>query len=370
MNFEFSDDALFLRDQARDFLQENCTSPVVRKVLDGEEAFAGDLWRSVAEMGWLGAAIPEEYGGVGLGYEGLCILAEELGRAVAPIPFSSSIYLAAEAILAMGTEAEKQELLPPVCDGSRIGTLALAEGFGRPSPDAVQAKVENGRLTGEKWPVPDGSIAHFAIVAARDEQGVGLYRVELQGDGVEAAALKTVDPTRDQARIVFSGAPATRIGPAGDAWAAIERVLERASILFAFEQIGGAEAALFMGRDHSLQRYAFGRPIATFQALKHKLADVYVALELARSNCYYGCWALSDGEAAVPIAAAGARVAATHAYYLASKENIQIHGGAGFTWEYDCQFFYRRSKYLALVTGGAPWWKDRLIARVEAGEAL
>jgi alkylation response protein AidB-like acyl-CoA dehydrogenase len=370
MNFEFSEDAVFLKDQVRDFLREKCDSTVVRRVLDGQEPYARQLWQEVAEMGWPGAAIPEEYGGVGLGYEGLCVLAEELGRVVAPIPFSSSIYLAAEAILMAGSESDKQELLPKVADGSLIGTFAWAEGFGHPEAESVMLEARNGSLTGMKWPVPDGSIADFAIVAAKDEHGIGLYRVDLEGQGVARTALASVDPTRNQARLEFSAAPAFRLGTNNDAWPIVQQILDRASILFAFEQVGGADAALMMARDHSLQRYAFGRPIATFQALKHKLADVYVALELARSNCYYGCWAISDGPDSVAIAAAGARVACIHAYHVASKENIQVHGGAGFTWEYNCQFYYRRSKYLALVAGGAPYWKNRLIERVEAGDAL
>lgn len=370
MNFEFSDDALLLREQAGQFLKDQCSSKVVHSVLDGTEPYARDLWSGVIDLGWLGVAIPEQYGGVGLGYEGLCVIAEELGRAVAPVPFSSSIYLAAEIILVAGTESEKRDLLPSLATGASIGTFALAEGFDRPAPEAISAHVENGQLTGVKWPVPDGAIADFTIVAARDKTGIGLYRVDLAGPGVERHSLMSVDPTRNLAKLVFAGAPAVRLGTASDTWHMIETVLNRAAILFAFEQIGGAQAALFMARDYSLQRYAFGRPIASFQAIKHKLADVYVAVELARSNAYYGAWALSGGEHAVPIAGAAARVAATHAYYVASKENIQTHGGAGFTWEFDCHLYYRRSKYLALVLGGAPYWKDRLMNHVEAGEAL
>jgi len=370
MNFEFSEDALFLRDQASDFLRDRCDSEVVRSVLDGKQAYAQDLWRSVAGMGWLGVAIPEEYGGVGLGYEGLCIVAEELGRAIAPIPFSSSVYLATEFLLTAGSEADKKELLPQLANGSRIGTFALAEGFGHPDPAGVQLRAEGGVLTGIKWPVPDGTIADFAIVAARDDAGIGLYRVDLDHPGIERRTLASVDPTRNIAKLDFASVAAVRIGSNGDAWKVIEAVLDRAAILVAFEQIGGAQAALTMARDHSLQRYAFGRPIASFQAIKHKLADVYVAVELARSNADYGAWALSGGEHAVPIAGAGARVAASHAYFVASKENIQTHGGAGFTWEFDCHLYYRRAKYLDLVLGAAPYWKNRLIDRVEAGEAL
>ena len=182
MNFDFSDDLKQLRDQARRFLAEQCAPSVVRRSLDGQETFAAGLWREMADMGWIGAAIPEEYGGAGLGYEGLCVLAEEIGRAVAPVPFSSTAYLAAEAILLAGTEAQKKEFLPRLADGSLIGCFALAEGTGNPDPRNIKARVAGGRLTGTKWPVADGGIAHIAVVAARDEAGdIALYLVDLAG---------------------------------------------------------------------------------------------------------------------------------------------------------------------------------------------
>jgi acyl-CoA dehydrogenase len=152
-------------------------------------------------------------------------------------------------------------------------------------------------------------------------------------------------------------------------WPTVQRLLERAANMLAFEQVGGADACLRMARDYALERYAFGRPIGSFQAIKHKLADVYVAIELARSNAYYGAWALSANAAELPIAAATARVSATEAFHLASKENIQTHGGIGFTWDVDCHLYYRRSKQLALAIGAAPWWKNRLVELIETRNA-
>lgn len=247
MNFDFSDDLKQLRDQARRFLSEQCTPAVVRRSLDGQETFAAPLWQAMAEMGWIGATIPEEYGGAGLGYEGLCVLAEELGRVVAPVPFASTAYLAAEAILLAGSEAQKQSWLPRFAEGTAIGCLALSEGTGNPDPDAIRARVAGGRLTGAKWPVADGSIADVAVVVARDEtNGVGLYVVDLAG--VERRELKTLDPSRDHARLAFEGVAAERLGGA-DGWATVQRLMDRAAILFAFEQVGGADAALQMARD-------------------------------------------------------------------------------------------------------------------------
>ena len=162
MNFDFSDDLKMLREQARKFLAGRCSRQVVRKVFEGGAGYDAELWAEIARMGWLGTAVPEPYGGSGVGHDGLCLLAEELGYVLAPVPFSSSIYLAAEAIMIAGSEAQKQKLLPPMIDGSRIGTVALAEGMGNPSPEHIKAKVASGHLTGTKMPVPDGEIAHFA----------------------------------------------------------------------------------------------------------------------------------------------------------------------------------------------------------------
>ncbi len=364
MNFDFSDELKLLRDQARKFLKEHCSTKAVRAVLEGKAPYDAGLWRKVAEMGWTGAAIPEEYGGAGLGYEGLCVLAEELGQALAPIPFASSVYLASEAILTSGSAAQKEAHLPALVAGEKIGCFGLAEGPGNPSPNRVKASVASGKIIGTKLPVVDGDIADIAVVAAKAEDGgIGLYLVDLNGPGVTREALKTVDPSRDQAKLVFAGAPAERLGTEG--WEAIQKLLDRAAILIAFEQVGGAEACLHMARDYALERYAFGRPIGSFQAIKHKLADVYVATELARSNAYYGAWALASDAPELSLAASAARVAATEAFHLASKENIQTHGGMGFTWEFDCHLYYRRAKQLALALGSAPYWKDRLVGELE-----
>lgn len=365
MNFDFSDELKQLRDQARRFLADKCPPAVVRRSLDGHQPFAADLWREIGAMGWVGAAIPEEYGGAGLGYEGLCILAEAMGRAVAPVPFGSTAYLAAEAILTAGTEAQRRAFLPGLADGSVIGCFALDEGNGAPSPDAIHARVVGGRLSGTKYPVADGGVAQVAVVAAVDEhRQPGLFIADLSD--VRRRSLRTLDPTRDYAALDFEGTPVqAMLG----GWGSVQRVLDRAAILFAFEQVGGAEACLEMAKAYALERYAFGRPIGSFQAIKHKLADVYVALELARSNAYYGAWALTEDAPDLPLAAATARVSATEAFHLASKENIQTHGGVGFTWAVDCHLFYRRSKQLALTIGSPPFWKDRLVDLLERRNA-
>jgi len=365
MNFDFSDDLKLLRDQARRFLREHSPPRAVRQVLEGEATYDDKLWTEISRMGWLGAAIPEEFGGAGLGYEGLCVLAEELGAALAPVPVSSSIYLAGEAILLGGSDAQKQAWLPQIASGERIGTFALAEGQGNPDPARIRATVKGGRLTGSKLPVADGEIAHLAVVVAKGPAGeVGLHLVDLTAPGVTRERLKTIDPSRNHARLVFADAAAEPLAGA-PGWGAVQTLLDRAAILVAFEQVGGAQACLDMAKTYAMERYAFGRPIGSFQAIKHKLADIYIATELARSNAYYGAWAIATDAAQLPVAAAAARVSATDAFERASKENIQTHGGMGFTWEADCHLYYRRAKLLSLSIGSPPFWKNRLIDELE-----
>jgi alkylation response protein AidB-like acyl-CoA dehydrogenase len=369
VNFDFSDDLKALREQARKFLHERCPSTAVRKILEGPEPYDKALWQEIAAMGWTGAAIPEEYGGAGLGHLGLCVLAEELGSVLAPVPFSSSVYLATEAIVAAGSEAQKKAWLPKLATGEVIGTLALAEGPGKADVRKLRTTFRNGALSGEKLPVPDGDVADIAVVAAQGERGVVLTLADLRASGVTRAAVETIDPSRSHARISFSNTPAELLGAAADGERLLRRVQDRAAVLFAFEQVGGAQRSLEMARDYALERYAFGRPIGSFQAIKHKLADVYVATELARSNAYYGAWALSRNAPELPLAAAAARVSANDAYFLAAKENIQVHGGMGYTWEFDCHLYYRRAKLLSLALGSSRLWKDRLIAQLETANA-
>ncbi len=371
MNFDFSEDQKLVQKTARDYLAAHSPLAACRRVLEGKELYDASLWKGVAEMGWLGAAIPESYGGAGLGQLELVLIAEEVGRALAPIPFSSSVYLATEALLLAGTEDQKKKYLPRLASGELIGTLAVGEGAGETDPASIQARVENGRLTGDKLPVPDGDVAGFALVLARGGDGrLTLVLADLGASGVTRTSLDSLDPSRSQAKLSFANVPVETVGSAGNGWDLVEHVLDRAAVLMAFEQIGGAERALEMTREYAMGRYAFGRPIASFQALKHRFADVYCAIELARSNAYFGAFALtSEGEAELPIAACVARVAASDAFDLAAKEMIQIHGGVGYTWEYDCHLFYRRAKLLSLELESTSAWREKLIKRIEARDA-
>jgi alkylation response protein AidB-like acyl-CoA dehydrogenase len=365
MNFEFSDELIQLRDQARRFLADRCPPAVPRRILDSSEPYAGDLWRGIAEMGWTGAAIPEEYGGVGLGRLAVCVLAEEIGRAVAPVPFSSSVYLATEAIMLFGSEQQKQDWLPKLATGEIVGTFALAERPGSSDPTKLAAAVAAGRLTGTKLAVPDGDIADIAVVAVHGGGGAWLHLVDLKSAGVTRETVATFDPTRSHARIDFAAAQAEPL-PGSSGADTVRTLLDYAAVPMAFEQVGGAQAALDMANAYAKERFAFGRPIGSFQGIKHKLADMYIQVELARSNAYYGAWAVHTNAAELPIAASVARIAACEAGWFVTKENIQTHGGMGFTWQMDCHLYYRRAKLLSLTLGGAREWKHRLVNELRA----
>jgi alkylation response protein AidB-like acyl-CoA dehydrogenase len=371
MNFDFSDDQKLLRDQARKFLTDKCDRTVVRSVLeDNHKNHSDDLWKEISSMGWTGTAIPEEYGGLGLGMLELCVIAEELGRSLAPTPFSSSIYLFAEFVKLFGTEDQKKSYLPKIASGEMIGTFALSEGNGTPKSHNINSTFTDGKLNGQKLPVNDGHVSDFIIVAAntdsnKNNNSLSLVIVKSNQDGVKSENLETIDPSRPSSKIVLDNADAELLGNSGEGWEMIQKIFDRAAVLFAFEQVGGAQVALDEAKKYSLERYAFGKQIGAFQALKHKMADMYVKIELAKSNAYYGAWALSSDSNELPVAAAGARVSAIDAYHYASKENIQIHGGVGFTWEYDCHLFYRRAKQLALNIGSVRQWKENLISNLE-----
>ncbi len=374
MNFDFSGEQKMLRDQARRFLTDNASADENRKILEGDEPFDRDLWKKIIDMGWTATVIPEEYGGLGLGHLELCVLAEELGRAITATPFSSSVYLATEAIIAFGSDAQKANWLPKLAAGEVIGTLAHAEGGGVPSPRTTQVTASGEKISGTKMPVPDGDIADLAIVSVKtgsdDSEGsISLYIVDLNASGVSRETVETFDPSRNHASITFDGAKAELLGEIGHGWDGITTIMDRAAVLVAFEQLGGASVCLELAIEYAMERYAFGRPIASMQAIKHKLADMYTAIELARSNCYYGAWALSSDAAELGVAAATARISATQAFHECSKENVQVHGGIGYTWASDCHLYYRRSKLLALNLGSEARWKDTLITRLEARNA-
>ncbi|MCA9501645.1 MAG: acyl-CoA/acyl-ACP dehydrogenase [Myxococcales bacterium] len=367
MNFDFSEEQKLLQQTARDFLAEQSPLSTCREVLEGDAPYAAALWNGAAEMGWQGAVIPESFGGAGFGHLELAMIAEEVGRALAPIPFGPSVYLATEALLRFGSPAQQKSWLPRLADGSAIGCFAFAERPGQNAFESVEAKVSGGKLSGTKLPVGDGDVASLAIVAAQDGGRVGLHLVDLSTSGVTRTPLESFDPSRSQAKLVFEGAACEPL--AGTDAAAIAKLLDVAAVLQAFEQVGAATRALEITREFVLGRYAFGKPIAAFQSIKHRLADLWCEIELARSNAYYAAWALSNDSPELAAAAPLARIAASEAFEHVTVEMIQMHGGVGYTWEYDCHLFYRRAKLLSASLGTPRYWKNLLVDRLRASRA-
>ena len=346
MDFAFSDEQRLIGRSARKLLERRGDLQPAREVLESGAPYHEALWTDALGAGWPLTALPEELDGEGYGLLELAVLAEELGRVVAPIPFSSTVYLAQSALLLAGE--------PETAADERIGTAALWEPQGRGPRVPARAQVANGRLTGVKRPVPDGMVADYAVVLAGEQ----LYFAEL--DGVERRPLEALDPTRPQAELSFDGAPCRPLGVTVDA------LLERAAVLFAFEQLGGAQRCLEMAVAYTKERHQFGRPIGSFQAVKHRLADMFVAIELARSNCYYGVWAVAGGAPDAAAAACGAHIAATEAYAFAAQENIHLHGGMGFTWDADPHLFLKRARSIELLLGSPPEWREQLMVHLEA----
>ena len=365
MNLDFSDDQKFLQQEARKFLEKEEALNRNRTVLETDNKFDADLWKKIVELGWTGIRIPEEYGGLGLGHLELCVIAEELGRFLAPVPYSSSVYLFTEAIINYGTEEIKKDILPKLVSGEIVGTLGVTEDLHAPTKENINLNYVDGKITGKKIAVPDAGVATHAVIVAKSDKGINLQLVDLSSSGVAIEHQENIDESRGHFSISFENVQTKMLGDIISGWELYESLINQAAVLFSYEQIGGSQASLDMAINYAKERYAFGRPIGSYQAIKHKLADMYIALTLAKSNCYYAAWALSTNAADLPSASATARVSATKAYQLCSKENIQTHGGNGFTWEYDCHMFYRRSKLLSLNIGSLSNWREKLVTSLE-----
>ena len=360
MNFQFDEDQDLLRDAAQKLLGDKATLEAAHKHMDQASDYDKDLWSTMADNGWQGIAIPEEFGGAGMSYLDLAVLAEELGYHYAHTPFSASIFGAAEAIIVAGSEEQKSALLPKIASGETVGTLALFEQGGRHDYASINTKATGGKLSGTKVPVSDGLCADIAIVAAQADKGLSLYVVDLTQAGVERTELRTMELTRKQATVTLNDVQGELLGEEGQGEALQDNILNRTAILTAFEQLGGAQRSLDMAKNYSLERYCFGRQIGSYQAIKHRLADMYVKVEMARSNCFFGAWALTSSEADIPEAAAVARISVCDAFTFAAQENVQIHGGIGFTWEANPHLFLKRMKMQEYSLGSANLWKEKL----------
>lgn len=364
MNFDFSDLQKELADQVQRALAKLCPIEEVRRVAETSSRYSEESWRTLGEMGALGAAVPEEYGGAGLGILELCAVAEQLGRALAPVPFLSSVGIVGQALIQYGTDEQKAKWLPRLASGEAIGCVADIETPGEIDPDTLATRFAGGRVTGTKPVVFDGQAADVALVLAQSTDGVRLLLVDLAQVGVVRRDVPAIDAAISVANVRFSDAHAEQLGlEAG--WEAYRKILDMAAVLAAFEALGAAEETLIHSLNYAKQRKAFGRELASYQAIKHKLAQAYVKIQLARANCYYAAWTAQVGDQSFETAAPSAFLSALDAFSWIAQENNQVHGGICFTWEANCHFYYKRSKVLATRLGNRLEWKDRLVDRIE-----
>ena len=369
MNFDFSDDQNILRDGVRKFLTQESPVSAARHAIDTGGTHAEAAWQGLAGLGVTALMLPEECGGIGLGALELCVVAEEVGRQLGALPLASTLYLAGQALLLGASAAQQQRWLPRIAHGE-IATLAAP--LDGELANATLPRFDGQALHGLAPLVMDGGCAAFAVVLAQDMGGQPVFVVAELKDKVTRRTLATLDPAKPFAELAFDATPAEALDGGGDALALLARVRNRAAVLLAFEQLGGADAALEMAAAYARERKAFGRTIGSYQGIKHKLADIYTSNQMARAHCYYGAWALAADAASVhgaapelALAAASARVSSTQAYSLAAQENIQVHGGMGYTWDLDCHLHYRRARQLAVALGNVHAWRETVAAELE-----
>ena len=369
MNFAFSEEQEELRRSVRRFLDDKSPMTEVRRLMDTTEGFDRSVWEQMAnQLGLQSLSIPEEYGGAGFSYVELGIVLEEMGANLICTPYFSTVALAANALLSCGDESAKKDYLPGLAAGETIATLALTEDSGRWDLDGITlaAKGKGGdwTLDGHKMFVIDGHSADLVLVAARTGKGVSLFAVEGTATGLTRTPLATMDQTRKQARLEFAGTPARLVGDEGGAGAALTRTLDLAAVALAAEQVGGAQRCLDMSVEYAKTRIQFGRPIGSFQAIKHKCADMLLEVESAKSAAYYAGWAAAEDSDELPVVASLAKSYCSEAYFHAAAENIQIHGGIGFTWEHDAHLYFKRAKSSELLLGDPTYHRELLAQRI------
>ena len=378
MDFGFSDEQEMLRQTARAFLEENCPTTFVRQMLDDERGYSPDLWKQMADLGWLGLAFPEEYGGQGLSFVDLTVILEEMGAVLLPSPFLSSVLLAGQTILIGGSEEQKQTYLPKIANGSLLATLALTEPSGRFDAEGVSdlkavPAGDNFQLSGTKLFVPDAHVSDLLVVAARTKDagdksfGISLFLVDANTPGISTTLLQTMDQTRKQCEVVFENVSVGRdrlLGQIDMGWPILRKMLNIACTALCAEMVGGAQRVLDISVTYAKERVQFGRPIGSFQAIKHKCAEMMLQVESAKSAAYYAAWAVDEDVPEVPLAVSMAKAYCSDAYRYTAGEGIQVHGGIGFTWEHDMHLYFKRAKYAEFTFGDATYHRELVAQEV------
>ena len=373
MDIGFSEEQELLRDTVRKFLDDNCTTRFVRDMMATEAAVTPEFWRQLAENGWLGIAFPEEDGGSGLGLTDLVVLMEEIGRAVMPGPYPATVLLGGAAIAETGSAATRTEWLPRFAAGEAKATLAWTEPNARWDAAGITASAREAGggfvLSGAKMFVPDAHLADVLVVAARTrdgstmEDGVSLFLVPKDTAGLGITLLSSVDETRKlcDVRLDNVRVPGTALlGELHEGWAKLSLVVDRASVALAAEMCGVAQRVLDITVDYAKMRIAFGKPIGSYQGVKHKCADMLVDIENAKSLTYYAAWAVDEGDPDAVTAVSMAKAAASDAGRRVCAAGIQLHGGIGMTWEHDLHLYLKRAKADEIALGDASWHRERI----------
>ena len=365
MNFGFTDEQDLLRSEVRKFLDDHAPLEEVRKVTEDESGpgFSAELWARIAELGWTGLTIPEAHGGAGLGWVDLTVVLEETGRSLFPSPLIPTT-LAAFAIARSGSDDQQARFLPGLADGSRIGTVALAEADDTPGPEGValeaRAEGEGLVLSGEKLFVQNAASADLFVVAFRGAKGLGLAVVEKEQAGVSAEEWPGIDLTKRLGRLVLRDVAVAPDAVLAAGEADVAALFDAGATAVTAEAVGSAEAALDLTTGYAKQRIQFGRPIGTFQGVKHPLAEMYVDVESWKSLAYYAAWCIDEQHADLALAVSRAKAYASECFPRIGIDGVQLHGGIGYTWEYDAQLFLKRAKWVRPVFGDADYHYERV----------
>ena len=372
MDFELGEEQVMLKTSARDFLEKECPKQLVRDMIDDEKGYSPELWRKMADLGWLGLTFPEEYGGVGSSFLDLAVLLEESGRALLPGPFKSTVVLAGQPIAAAGTEEQKEQFLPPIANGDLIMTLALMESSGGIEASDITVKASpSGQdfvINGIKLFVPYAHVADYLLCVTRTgdgsnkEDGITLFLVAARTDGIQTEVLQTLTGEK-LCEVTFNNVAVPKkniLGELDKGWPIMKRVLDEATVAECAWITGGARWVLEATIEYAKERVQFGRPIGTFQAIQHKLANMATEVEGATSIMYYAAWAVSENDPAITLAASMAKAWCSDTYKHATFDGVQIHGGIGFTWDHDMHLYFKRAKTSEVTFGDADYHREKV----------
>jgi alkylation response protein AidB-like acyl-CoA dehydrogenase len=377
MDFELGEEQVMLKTMARDFLENECPKKLVRDMMEDEKGYSPELWKKMAELGWLGLTFPEEYGGSGMTFLDLAVLLEECGRALLPAPFIPTVVLAGHPILAAGSEQQKQEFLPKIANGEMIVTLAYLEPDSSLEASAVTVPAvpsgENYVINGTKLFVPDANVADYLLCVTRTtdsqnkEEGITLFLVDTKTEGIQIEVLKTMTGEK-LCEVAFDNVAVPKqnmLGELDKGWPIMERVKIEGAVAECAWMTGGARWAMEDTIEYAKERIAFGRPIGSFQAVQHKMANIAVEVEGSTSIMYYAAWTIMEDDPAMTIAASMAKAWCSDSYKHATFDGVQLHGGIGFTWDHDMHLYFKRAKSGEVNFGDGDYHREKVAQLLE-----